>query len=59
MGLEKWGKECGGLQVPGVEELRAGGGSVADVLWIRGIKGRRGWGSPSSRVGALGSWFGY
>lgn len=41
MGLEKWGKGRGGLWAPRVGELRAMGGSVGDVLWMRGIKGRR------------------
>lgn len=53
-GLEKWGpKGCGGHQVQRLGELRAVGGSVADVVWMRGLKGRRGRGSPSSRAGAI------
>lgn len=30
-------------------------GSAGDVPWMRGLKGGRGWGSPSIRAGAI-SW---
>lgn len=42
MSLEKWGKGGGGHQVQRMGELRAMSGSVADVVWMRGLKGRRG-----------------
>lgn len=53
MGLEKWGKGCGRHWVQRLGELRAMGENVADVVWMRGLKGRRGQGSPSSRTGAI------
>lgn len=61
MGLEKWGKGYGGHQVQRTGELRAMGGTVADVVRMRGLKGiyihtkgqGYGWGSPSSRAGAI------
>lgn len=36
-------------------ELTSVGGSAGDVAWMRGLKGRKGSGSPSFRAGAI-SW---
>lgn len=55
LALEAGGEGCRGHQVQGQGELTSVGGSAGDVAWMRGLKGRRGWGSPSIRAGAI-SW---
>lgn len=40
MGLEKWGEGYRRHWVQGMVKLRAVGGSAADVVWVRELKGR-------------------